>query len=180
MSVVYIAGPYTGNIDRNIQQAREIAIKLWQMGHTALCPHLNTAHFEVDCTSGYDDYIRGDLDQLSRCDAIVMTKDWLASKGAVGERVYAEKLGIPAAVVHRWPTPTTSTAQVMEVHSVIANAARLERFWAALERAADLVDNTEKNETRLADTLTGTTAGRAGGNTTTLERGNAADGEDTP
>ncbi len=49
---------------------------------------------------------------------------------------------------------------------VTANAARLERIWLALERAADITEKLENNETRLADTLTETTAGRASADST--------------
>ena len=47
-----------------------------------------------------------------------------------------------------------------------ANAARLERIWLALERTADIAEKLENNETRPADTLTGTTADRAGADST--------------
>jgi len=89
--VIYVAGPYTpwnvgeylsSSIDNNIEIARQFAIRLWQKGFTVICPHLNTAHFEQDCPCKYDDYLQGDLELLSRCDAIFMLPNWEYSTGA--------------------------------------------------------------------------------------------------
>lgn len=97
--LVYVSGPYSGvdyeAIDRNIEQSRHIATVLWERGHAALCPHLNTAHFETDCDATYEQYINGDLLMLARCDAIVMTPNWESSNGANIEKSYADRLGIP-------------------------------------------------------------------------------------
>ncbi|HRF49353.1 MAG TPA: DUF1937 family protein [Anaerolineales bacterium] len=96
--LVYVSGPYTAKthdeISANIQAAREVAIKLWEMGHAVICPHLNTAHFEVDCNAKYDDYMRGDFELLAVCDAIVMLPNWRDSNGAVAELNYANELGM--------------------------------------------------------------------------------------
>src|SRR3990167_5863387 len=93
--LVYVSGKYTGDIDANIEAARRIAIQLLECGHAVICPHLNTQHFELDCKATYDDYIRGDLEMVARCDAMVMVPDWQNSNGAKIERDYAERLGIP-------------------------------------------------------------------------------------
>lgn len=97
--LIYLAGPYSGKnyseISDNIDTARQIAIKLWEKGHAVITPHLNTAHFEVDCDCDYEDYMRGDLMIIARCDAMVMLPGWKESKGAVRERQYALDLGMP-------------------------------------------------------------------------------------
>lgn len=97
--LVYVSGPYTADthdgISANIQAARVVAADLWEMGHAVICPHQNTAHFEVDCEATYEQYIAGDLLMLARCDAIVMLLTWSKSKGATIELDYAAKLGIP-------------------------------------------------------------------------------------
>lgn len=93
--IIYIAGKYSGEIDKNIADARRVAIKIWEAGHVALCPHLNTANFEKDCTLEYDGYIKGDLKLLERCDAILMLKGWEESQGAQIELEYAESRGLP-------------------------------------------------------------------------------------
>ena len=93
--VVYLAGKYSGDIDANIAAARKVAIDLWERGYAVICPHLNTAHFEVDCKATYDDYITGDLHIISRCDVVVMLPGWKDSKGANLEHAHATEMGIP-------------------------------------------------------------------------------------
>lgn len=102
--LIYIAGKYSADTDEgitaNIEAARKVAIELWEAGHIALCPHLNTAHFERDCNATYRQYIDGDLDMLSRCDAILMLPGWENSQGAKAEWGYAKELGMP---IHLYP-----------------------------------------------------------------------------
>jgi len=97
--IVYVAGKYSGKtqdeITENIDAARKVAIQLWESGHVALCPHLNTAHFENDCSCDYHGYLIGDLALLARCDAILMMGDWEDSRGAMGEHAYAKNHDIP-------------------------------------------------------------------------------------
>jgi len=92
--VVYISGKYSGDVEANISVAREKAIQLWDAGYVALCPHLNTAHFNENGPCTYDDFIEGDLQLLSRCDVIYMLEGWDESKGAKIERDFAMMNGI--------------------------------------------------------------------------------------
>lgn len=100
MKLIYIAGPYRGDVDRNIQQVRQIAIALWEAGFAVIAPHLNTAHFNDDCKVADEVYLMGDLVILQRCDAVVLTPDWATSQGATDEFVFAVYHGIPTFV---WP-----------------------------------------------------------------------------
>jgi len=88
--VVYISGKYSGKdyeeIDNNIKKAREAAIKVWELGYTVFCPHLNTIHFEVDCSCEYEDYLEGDLEFLRRSDVLLLLDNWQDSKGAIREK----------------------------------------------------------------------------------------------
>jgi CTP synthase (UTP-ammonia lyase) len=97
--IIYISGKYTDDtqekIDVNIALARKHAIKLWEAGYTVICPHLNTANFEKDCKIEWNEYIKGDLEIISKCDAILMLHKWEESKGATIERQYARNNGIP-------------------------------------------------------------------------------------
>ena len=96
--IVYISGKYSGTSDEisaNIKLAREYSIKVWEYGFTALCPHLNTQNFEVDCNCVYDDYIDGDLHLVDRCDGVLMLPGWKDSNGARIERSHALKMGFP-------------------------------------------------------------------------------------
>jgi len=92
--VVYLAGKYSGDIDANIAAARNVAIDLWERGYAVICPHLNTAHFEVDCKCRYEEYLARDCEILKRCDAIVMLPGWKESRGANSERRLAQQLGL--------------------------------------------------------------------------------------
>jgi len=97
--LIYIAGPYTGDRDKNIQDARKVSIELWKKGHAVVCPHLNTAKMEDDGIE-YDVILRGDVDIISRCDAIMMMENWEESSGASLEHKYAEGIGLP---IFYWP-----------------------------------------------------------------------------
>lgn len=97
--IVYIAGPYRAKGDRtvadNIQQAREAAIKVWEAGHVALCPHLNTANFDQDCEADIDDYLAGDRLMLARCDAVLVVGNWQESEGCLSEIELANLIELP-------------------------------------------------------------------------------------
>jgi hypothetical protein len=107
LKLVYVSGPYSAGIPtlktigggentvhQNINVARQHAIKIWNRGDAAICPHLNTAHFEYDCDATYEQYIAGDLLMVERCDVIYMLPNWEFSKGAIMERDRAISLDI--------------------------------------------------------------------------------------
>jgi hypothetical protein len=119
--IIYISGKYSGDIDNNIALARKVAIEVWERGHVALCPHLNTAHFEEDCDCSYDDYIKGDLLLIEGCDAILMLPGWQESQGAQVEYEYAEKLGLP--MYHYPDIPEVKRENVLEeAHRLVYGA----------------------------------------------------------
>jgi Domain of unknown function (DUF4406) len=96
--VIYVSGKYSGTpneINENIQLARNASIQLWELGFTVITPHLNTIHFENDCKCSYEDYMDGDLEILSRCDAILFLENFKDSNGALKEKEKAEELHIP-------------------------------------------------------------------------------------
>jgi hypothetical protein len=114
VQLVYVSGPYSPthaqaiandtksdqiarhqDTTTNINTARQHAIRIWNRGDAALCPHLNTAHFEYDCDASYDDYIEGDLLMVERSDLIYMLPGWEHSRGAKAERAHAITKGIP-------------------------------------------------------------------------------------
>jgi len=110
--IVYIAGKYSGPEGKetdyaetgiNILKARRIAVEVANKGFTPLCPHLNTAHFQFDCKCTYEDYLKGDLEMLSRCDYICMVPGWEDSPGARVEYDFAKKAGIPIFDINNPP-----------------------------------------------------------------------------
>jgi hypothetical protein len=93
MKIVFISGPYRGDVNANIEHAKQAAIRLWQVGYAVICPHLNTAHFDGLCDDAV--WLVGDLEILSRCDIIYMLRGWENSSGARDEFQKAILLNIP-------------------------------------------------------------------------------------
>ena len=91
MKIIFVSGPYRGNIAENIQKAKEASIQLWQDGYAVITPHLNTAHFDGYCPD--EVWLAGDLEILRRCDVIFMLPGWEQSEGAMAEHALAEELG---------------------------------------------------------------------------------------
>lgn len=101
MRVIYVAGPYrasgmNGVLD-NIMLARSFARQLWLKGWAVICPHANT--FMMD---GPDlpsmAFLDGDMEMVSRCDAVFMLPGWEYSEGAIMEENTARVHGL--AVYH--------------------------------------------------------------------------------
>jgi nucleoside 2-deoxyribosyltransferase len=97
LRVIYIAGPFRGPdhwaIEQNIRQAEALALDVWKLGAAAVCPHLNTRHFQG--TLPDQRWLDGDLAILRKCDAVLMTPDWKRSDGAKAEQAFAVSGGIP-------------------------------------------------------------------------------------
>lgn len=130
--LLYVSGPYSGDIDANIAQARRAAIDLWERGYAVLCPHLNTQHFEVDCKVGYEDYIRRDIEMVRRCDGMVMLPGWEGSKGALREKEVAEAAGIPVTVYPEAPEPyTTEKTSPVQVAAFLDTVMKMYRVHLA-------------------------------------------------
>lgn len=96
MKVAYIAGPYRASTPRgileNIRRAEAVAIKVWQSGDAAICPHMNTRLFDGLAPDSV--WLDGDLEILKRCDYVVMVPGWETSSGSREEKRLAESLGM--------------------------------------------------------------------------------------
>ena len=112
--ILYISGPYSaGNgrtVAENIAVARAHAVSAAWKGWHPLTPHLNTAHFEIDCpVISNDDWIEGDLAilrLLPRANAaVLMLPGWELSAGARLERDWAIHLNLEV-----FDPPTTPEA----------------------------------------------------------------------
>ena len=97
MRIIFISGPFRAKLEydrrENIRRAEALALEVWKLGAAAICPHLNTAHF--DGTVPDNVFLEGDLDILRRCDAVLMTDDFDKSVGAMKERSVALEHKIP-------------------------------------------------------------------------------------
>jgi len=126
--LIYVAGKYTGDVDSNIEAASRVAGILWEAGHAVICPHANTAHFEKKWDVSWEQYLEGDLNMISRCDALVMVPGWKTSRGANLEHAYAEQLGIPIFYYPDIPalhkTETTSPEQCKAFREIVGQMYR--------------------------------------------------------
>ena len=95
MKVVYLVGPFRGPstwaVEQNIRRAEEIALEVWRAGGVALCPHLNTRYFQGELPD--EVWLRGDLELLWRCDAVLVLPGWSESDGSWAEVCRALDLG---------------------------------------------------------------------------------------
>lgn len=56
-------------------------------------PHGNTADMDGELPDEF--FLAGDLEILRRCDAMIVTDDWVLSRGTRDEVAFAEAHGIP-------------------------------------------------------------------------------------
>lgn len=105
MKLIYVAGPFRAinpngktncwRVQENIMAAMSLALEIWKAGHAALCPHANTMFFQDADGCADDVWLKGDLEMLRRCDAVLVTPDWERSSGAREEVAYAHEHSIP-------------------------------------------------------------------------------------
>jgi len=97
MKVVYIAGPYRGgtpwDVECNIRRAEELSLRVALMGAMPLCPHTMFRYFDKQSTDVF--WLKGTLELLRRCDAVVFTPNWKDSEGARHEYEEAQERNIP-------------------------------------------------------------------------------------
>lgn len=97
MKLVYIAGPFRApsawEIEQNIRRAEELALRVWQAGHVAICPHTNTRFYQGAAPD--EVWLEGDLVILRRCDAVLLVEGWERSVGTLAEIAEARRYGIP-------------------------------------------------------------------------------------
>jgi len=100
MKVIYIAGKYRDKrgefyVQMNIREAEQAALFVWVNGGVALCPHKNTSGLGGAFLIDDQTWLAGDLELLSRCDAVWAIPNWVASAGAHDEVAFAKKNNIP-------------------------------------------------------------------------------------
>lgn len=97
--VVYVAGPYRGHsrerVELNIAAAKHVGALAIAKGWMPLIPHANTAGFEHLTEADDDFFLRGTLELMRRCDAVVLCPGWARSMGTRAEIETAKKFRIP-------------------------------------------------------------------------------------
>jgi len=105
--IIYVAGPYRAanadGIQRNIDKARAVGLRLPAFGWIPLIPHSNLAHFDSDCPLPDEFWLDGTMELMRRCDAVLMMDGWESSSGAIAERDEALRLGMQVFTVDNWP-----------------------------------------------------------------------------
>lgn len=106
LRVIFIAGPFRAETHyRNrlhIRSAEAWALRVWQAGGVAICPHMNTANFQDEAPDRV--WLDGDLAILRRCDGILMCPGWEKSEGSRAERTEAQAMGLDVYYHDDWQT----------------------------------------------------------------------------
>jgi hypothetical protein len=110
----YTAGPYRDRrgewyVHQNIERAAAVALELWKMGFSTICPHKNTSFFGGFCPDAT--WLAGDLEMIRRCDLVVLLPGWENSEGSKAELAYAGRFAIPAYV---WPRDREILAELAQ------------------------------------------------------------------
>jgi hypothetical protein len=96
MKVIYIAGPFSGadgwEVACNIHRAECAAREVVRMGAAPITPHSIGAR--MSGTETYEFWCEATLELMRRCDVVLFVEGWAKSKGAIGERREAERLGM--------------------------------------------------------------------------------------
>lgn len=102
MKWVYISGPISqGDPFVNVRLAIQAGERLRKHGFVPIIPHLGALwSMTADTDATYDDWIRYDLELLSRCDLLLRIPG--PSKGADTEVARAGELGIPVYFDEVW------------------------------------------------------------------------------
>lgn len=94
MKVIYIAGPYRGDIEQNVKDAQQVGDILARAGVAFICPHSNgRPHDHLGAPDEY--WLESTLEIMRRCDGVLLFGTWEKSSGTAGEVLEAMKLRKP-------------------------------------------------------------------------------------
>lgn len=96
---IYIAGPFAGAtssaIRENCYEAVDVAVQVAQLGGYPVLSHALGMHCMDGAGQSDAWWYQATLDQMLRCDAVLMMPNWRRSHGAVCEHDEAERCKIP-------------------------------------------------------------------------------------
>lgn len=94
--IYYVSHPFTGDEEKNRQEAREITARLKMIfpDEIFINPLDAFQYAELVEAWSYDDILKQCLELLRICDGIILTGDWQASRGCRAEKQEAEWRGL--------------------------------------------------------------------------------------
>lgn len=103
--VVYISGPMSGYIEHNYPTFNRAAAILREAGFTVLNP---AEHFGGDHDRPRSEYLRKDIEEVMKAEAVCLLPYWWESAGATLEVALAYNLGVRNFITIDWPEGTWS------------------------------------------------------------------------
>lgn len=95
--VIYVAGPYTGNVEQNVATARVFSTRLWEMGFPNICPHQNS----YKGAALEHNYLNGYAVMVTRADIVLLLPFWEKSNGTSME-LKALRHRAPKTPIYEW------------------------------------------------------------------------------
>jgi len=89
MRVIYVAGPYRGEIKYNVLKAAAVGKLLRQCGKSVIVPHVESVFFPDSLTE--DEWLDHDIDLMCCVDTVVLVPEWDSSIGTMNEIDYAKE-----------------------------------------------------------------------------------------
>lgn len=96
---VYLSGPMTArdghSMEENVAAGLRVHLDLLNRGIPNFCPQLSGAFPSAWSDVHYEKWLAFDFAVIDRCSHVLMLPRWESSTGAVREKEYAERRGIP-------------------------------------------------------------------------------------
>jgi len=96
---VYLSGPMTAKhgvlMEENVAAGLRVHLDLLKRGIPNFCPQLSGAFPSAWADVPYEQWLAYDFAVIDRCSHVLMLPRWETSKGALLEKEYAERKGIP-------------------------------------------------------------------------------------
>jgi hypothetical protein len=109
--IVYLSGKYEADTkeekDENIKDIMTVAGRLWILGFTVICPHLNSFNFQevIGPMIDYAEWTFRYISILERCDAIILMPGYESRETCKIEKRCAEHCQIPVFIYPDIPLP---------------------------------------------------------------------------
>lgn len=130
MPSIYISGPMTGVLDLNRSAFQNAAQNLRGYGWDPINPHdipvhdhgsapcpLTSIKVNPDSDHSWQCWMRQDLVELVKCDAVAMLPGWEGSHGARAEHALSAAMGLPIYYDHRHDGWRTSWLENLPEHA---------------------------------------------------------------